>query len=156
LRVREENAARLREGLEGLGGPLRAARRDPRVTRQAYYALTLHFDPDQAEGVTREQYAAALGAEGCPLASPYAPIYRHPLLNLYDSTSPIPFRSSPPQDYATLRLPVTERVCEVEGLVMMHWFLLGSEAYTGQLLQAIEKVNDRLGQVKAHCGTASK
>ena len=154
LRVREENAARLREGLERLGGPLRVARRDPRVTRQAYYALTLHFDPDQAEGLTRDQYAAALGAEGCPLSPPYAPVYRHPLLNLYDATSPLPFRSAPPQDYATLRLPVTERVCEVEGLVMMHWLLLGSEAYTGQLLQAIEKVNDRLGEVQAHCARA--
>ncbi len=150
LRVREENVARIREGLERIGGPLRVARRDPRVTRQAYYALTLHFDPDQAQGVTRSHYAAALGAEGCPVGAPYPPVYRSPLLNLHDDTSPIPFRASCPQDYASLRLPVTERVCEVEGLVMMHWLLLGSEAYTLQLLQAIEKVNDRLEQVKAH------
>jgi len=40
-RRREESAAMLREGLARLGGPLRVARRDPRVTRQAYYALTL-------------------------------------------------------------------------------------------------------------------
>lgn len=150
LRLREENAARMRDGLERLGGPLRVARRDPRVTRQAYYALTLHFDPNVADGVTRDQYTAALRAEGYPLAAPYLPVYRHPLLNLYDSTSPLPFRASVPQNYAELRLPVTERVCEVEGLVMMHELLLGSEAYLAQLLQAVARVNGRLAEVRAH------
>lgn len=156
LRRREENVARIREGLERLGGPLRVARRDPRVTRQAYYALTLHFDPERAEGVTREQYASALCAEGCPVGLPYPPVYRSGLLNLYDDTSPLPFRASCPQDYASLRLPVTERVCDVEGLVMMHWFLLGDEAYTAQLLRAIEKVNDHLGEIKAHYAASDR
>ncbi|HUS79995.1 MAG TPA: DegT/DnrJ/EryC1/StrS family aminotransferase [Armatimonadota bacterium] len=151
MRVREENAARFAEGLAGLGGPLRAARRDPRVTRQSYYALTLHFDTASAAGLTREQYAAALGAEGCPVGGTYPAVYSHGLLNLYDRTSPVPFRDPATiQNYAELKLPVTERVVNEEGLVMMHYQLLGDEAYINQLLAAVDKVNGQLDAVKAH------
>ncbi|MHB9129911.1 MAG: DegT/DnrJ/EryC1/StrS family aminotransferase [Armatimonadota bacterium] len=150
LRTREESAALLADGLARIGGPLRAAKRDPRVTRQSYYAMTLHFDPAQADGLTRDQYLAALGAEGCPLATPYLPVYRHKLLNLYDSTSPIPFRDpATVQNYAELVLPVTERAVYEEGVILMHMSLLGDQAYLTQLLTAIEKVNDRLSDVKA-------
>ncbi len=151
LRIREESVAYLREKIGRLGGPLRLAQRDPRVTRQAYYALTLHFDSAQAEGLTREQYLAALNAEGFPVGPTYPPVYRHPILNLYDATSPVPFRDAATlQNYAQLRLPVTERVVAEEGVVMMHQHLLGSQAYLDQLLTALDKVNNRLPEVKAH------
>jgi L-glutamine:2-deoxy-scyllo-inosose/3-amino-2,3-dideoxy-scyllo-inosose aminotransferase len=144
-RLRDENAQFLAEGLQGLGGPLRAAKRDPRVSRQAYYALSLHFDPEQARGASRAQYAAALAAEGLPLIELYEPVYRNPLLNLYDRTSPIPYRDPQAvQDYASLRLPVTERVKNETGLVLMHNHLLAERAYLEQLLGAVDKVNRSL------------
>ena len=150
-RIREENAARLAEGLERIGGPLRAARRDKRITRQAYYAVTMHFDPEQAEGVTREQYAAALSAEGMTVGRPYEPLYRHPLLGLYHETSPIPYRDPRTvQDYANLRLPNVERICEETGLVMMHRLLLAEPELIDQLVEAVAKVNDNLAAVREH------
>jgi L-glutamine:2-deoxy-scyllo-inosose/3-amino-2,3-dideoxy-scyllo-inosose aminotransferase len=152
LRRREETMARIAEELQRLGGPLRAARRDPRVTRQACYAMTLHFDAAQAGGLTRQHYLAALAAEGCPLNLPYPAVYNHGLLNLYDATSPIPYRDPTTfQNYAELKLPVTERVVNEEGVVLMHPHLLGEDEYIGQLLQAVEKVNDHLGEVKMYC-----
>ena len=150
LRRREEAATRIAEGLQKIGGPLRVAQRDPRVTRQSYYALTLHFDAEQA-GVSRDQYLGALGAEGCGMGGTYPPVHKHGLLNLYDSTSPVPFRDPATiQNYAELDLLVTERVCSSEGVTMMHQCLLGDEAYTAQLLAAVEKVNGQLGEVKKH------
>lgn len=147
---RDENAQWLAAELKRIGGPLRAARRDERVTRQAYYAMTLHFDAAQAEGVTRSQYVQALAAEGVGLGEVYDPVYRNPLLNLYDATSPIPYRESVPQDYANLRLPVCEQVKTETGLVMMHQHLLGEPEYMKQLVAAVEKVNGHLAQVGAH------
>ena len=147
-RLREENAARLREGLERLGGPLRVARRDPRVTCQAYYCLTLHYDPKKANGVPRAAYAKALQAEGFAVGETYAPVYRSPLLNLYDRTSPVPFRASTPQDYRTLRLPNVERAVGETALVLPHPHLLGTPEYIADLLVAVEKVNDRLAHLK--------
>ncbi len=151
---REEFALRLSEGLAKVGGPLRAAPRDPRVTRQAYYAMTFVFDPAQAGGLSRAQYAQALGAEGCPLGPPYAPVYRNPLMNLYDKTSPVPYRDKAKiQDYAALKLPNVERACGETALVMSHTHMLGGPQYADQMLEGIRKVNDHLGAIKAHLET---
>lgn len=148
---REVFAAALSAGLESVGGALRAARRDPRVTRQAYYAMTLHFEAHRAGGLTRAQYLQALAAEGMHLGLPYPPVYRHPILNLYHPTSPVPYRDPAlTQDYASLHLPVTERVVTEEGVVLMHPLMLGGAAYVEQLLTAVRKVQENLPSLKAH------
>ncbi len=145
---RERAAQQLREGLEKIGGPLRAARRDPRVTRQAYYAMTLVYDPSVANGVERDAFRAALAAEGCPLGSTYGPVYRNPLLNLYDSTSPIPFRDpAKVQDYRNLSLPNTEKAVNETAVTLSQPHLLGTAAYLRQLLRAVSKVTDNLETV---------
>ena len=150
-RIREENVARLTEGLQRISGPLRVAKRDPRITRQAYYAVTMHFDPAQAGGLDREQYTAALAAEGLALSRPYDPVYRHPLMGLQHSTSPVPYRDpAVVQDYASLRLPNVERACGETGVVMMHRMLLSEPEYIDQLVEAVAKVNDDLGAVREH------
>ncbi len=150
-RIREENAARLTDGLERIGGPLRVAERDPRITRQAYYAVTMHFDPAQAEGFDRAQYTEALRAEGVSLGTPYEPVYRHPLMHLQHPTSPVPHRDAAVmQDYANLRLPNVERVCDVTGVVLMHRALLSEPEYIDQLVEGIAKVNDNLDAARDH------
>ncbi len=148
---REENAGYLSDKLSGMGGPMRVARRDPRVTRQAYYCLTLHVDPDQLEGLTRDQYLRALQAEWIPVAGTYEPVYRNGLLNFYDRTSPIPFRNPKPvQDYAELRLPNTERAATETGVTLSHVQLLGDREYMDQILDGIGKVNEHLDDVRRH------
>ncbi len=149
-RLREENAATVREGLAALGGPLRAAFRDPRITRQAYYAMTLCYDAKKAAGLPKAAYSAALAAEGCSLYGTYWPVYSAPLLNLYDRTSPVPYRDPKRmQNYRTLKLANTEKAVNETALVLSHTHLLGSAAYIGELLLAIEKVNARLPKVAA-------
>lgn len=148
-RVREENAALIREGLTSLGGPLRAARRDPRITRQAYYAMTLVYEPAKADGLPRDGYLQALGAEGCRMGGTYPPVYRSPLLNLYDKTSPIPYRDpAAVQDYANLSLPNTEKAVTETAVTLSHGHLLGTRTYIDQLLEAVAKINDNLAEVK--------
>jgi dTDP-4-amino-4,6-dideoxygalactose transaminase len=146
---REEAAARLRDGLARLGGALRVAKPDPRVTRQSFYALTMHFDPAKAGGLDRAQYLQALASEGFGLGKPYWPVYASPLLNLYDTTSPIPFRDPKVvQNYKSLKLPVTERVCNETGVCMSHPHLLGDDAYLDELLLAAAKVQNQLPALK--------
>lgn len=156
-RRREESAARIRKGLAELGGPLQAARRDPRVTTQAYYAMTLTFDAAKAGGLSRNHYKEALGAEGFPLLTTYPPVYRSPLLNLYDSTSPIPYRdASIIQDYANLRLPGTERSADETAMLINHSLLLGDDEYIDQLLGAVEKVNLNLTAIREYFARQTK
>lgn len=151
-RRREEAAARLTKGLERIGGPLRVAKRDPRVTEQAYYALTLHYDSSKADGLHRDHFVKAANAEGARLTGLYPPVYRSHLLNLSDSTSPIPFRDqSLVQDYANLSLPVTERAVSETGVTMPHQFLLGSDEYIDQIVAAVEKVASQVEQIRQYC-----
>ncbi|MEK7415260.1 MAG: DegT/DnrJ/EryC1/StrS family aminotransferase, partial [Planctomycetota bacterium] len=140
--LRERNAARLSAGLARIGGPLRAVARDPRVTRQAYYAMTLNYQAHLANGLDTSTYVAALAAEGCRLSRPYAPVYRAPLMNLYDNTSPVPFRDQKNiQDYRTLQLPNVERAVAHTALLLSHTQLLGDSAFIDSLLEAVAKVN---------------
>ncbi|OPZ26139.1 MAG: L-glutamine:2-deoxy-scyllo-inosose aminotransferase [Lentisphaerae bacterium ADurb.BinA184] len=149
-RVRDENAQYLAERLRRIGGPLRGARRDPRIERQAYYALTLYYDAAQAGGLPRKGYAGALCAEGVGVWTTYCPVYRAPLLNLYDRTSPVPFRDPARlQDYKGLRLPNVEKAAEQTALVLPHTHLLGSRDYLDQLVAGIAKVNDNLAEARA-------
>jgi len=148
-RTREKRAKQIREGLAEIGGPLRAAYRDPRITRQAYYAMTLYYDTAKANGVSKHAFAHALMAEGCPLGGPYWPVYRSPLLNLYDKTSPIPFRDKNlMQDYKNMKMPNTEKCFEETALLLSHTHLLGSEEYIKQLLMAVKKVTDNMSDVR--------
>lgn len=147
--ARELAAARLARGLAEMGGPLRAARRDPRVTRQAYYGLTLHYDAAAAGDLPRAVYRSALAAEGFPLNDPYWPVHRSPLLSLYDRTSPVPFREPGRlQDYASLCLPNTEAACAGRNLVLGQTHLLGNSEYIDALLAAVSKVNSSLAALR--------
>ncbi|NLB55300.1 MAG: DegT/DnrJ/EryC1/StrS family aminotransferase [Lentisphaerae bacterium] len=145
---REENAAYLTEQLAKIGGPVQAVKRDPRVTRQAYYAMTLKFDPRKADGLTRSQYANAANREGCALVSPYAPVYANPLLDLYSSTSPVPYRDQKKiQNFKELKLPGVEKAARETGLLIMHYLLLADKDFLDQWLIGIDKVNSNLKKV---------
>ena len=149
VQVREEGARIIREGLEKTGGPLRAARRDPRITRQAYYGMTLVYDPKKAMGLPKQGYLNALAAEGCPMSSTYWPVYSAPLLNLYDRTSPVPFRDQKKmQNYRDLKLPNTEKAVNETAVILSHTHMLGTGEYLGELLAAVRKVNENLPEAK--------
>ncbi len=147
---RERSAQQIREGLEKIGGPLRAARRDRRITRQAYYAMTLYYDTNAANGVSRDAFRHAVAAEGCGLGGTYGPVYRNPLLNLYDeTTSPIPYRDPKTlQDYSRLALPNTEKSVAETAVTLGQVQLLGNSQYISQLLAAIRKVSDHLPEAQ--------
>jgi L-glutamine:2-deoxy-scyllo-inosose/3-amino-2,3-dideoxy-scyllo-inosose aminotransferase len=147
-RRREVNAQRIAAELAAQGGPLQVAPRDPRITTQAYYALTLTYDAGKAGGVPRARYLAALSAEGCGLGATYGLVYQNSLLNLADSTSPLPFRENLPQDYTTLRLPNAEKAVNETAVNMSQKHLLGSDEYVGQLVAAVGKVNDNLDRLR--------
>jgi len=147
--LREENAYRLAGELARINGPLKAVSRDERVTRQAYYAMTMIYDTKKAGGCHRNDYARALAAEGFPAGQPYQPVYASRLLNLYDATSPVPYRDAGTiQDYRNLKLANVEKAVNETALLLTHSCLLGDRDYISQLVAAVEKVNDRLADVR--------
>ena len=147
--LREQRARQIAAGLESVGGPARAVPWDERITRQAFYRMTLYYDQKEAGGLPKQAFAHALAAEGLVLENTYDPVYRNALLNLYDQTSPIPFRDpTEVQDYRSLSLPNTERAFKETALLINHASLLGDDEYTGQILDCFRKVTDNLAAAR--------
>ncbi len=146
---REDNVAFLTEGLTKLGGPLQAVPRDPRVTRQAYYAMTLRYEPRQGNGLNKDDYCRVLAAEGCSIGGTFEPVYANPLMNLYASTSPVPYRDKAQiQNYRGLKLPGVEQAVNDTGLTLRHYNLLAGKNYLVQWLAGVAKVNDNLAEAR--------
>lgn len=146
---REDAAAYISEALEIMGGPLRVVPRDPRVTTQAYYALTLLYEPGLASGLGKKDYCEALAAEGCAIGKTYEPVYANPLMNLHAPTSPLPYRNREGgQNFREFKLPGVEQAVGETALVLSHNHLLGDKNYLDQWLAGVEKVNGKLSEAK--------
>ncbi len=142
--TRQRNVEYFREKLRGLEGVV-LHENDPRVTNHPYYLLTLRYRPEAFSGVDRDLFLRALQAEGIPAQPTYPyPLYRNPLFRK-ESLPPCgcgKWKSD--QDYETLSLPESERVCK-DGIWLDHYIFLGDHQDVDDVLTAIEKVRRHAG-----------
>ena len=121
--TRTRNAAHLRARLQPLPA-LHLPADDPRITAHAYHLFTFRLDLARLGGKTRDDFVAALAAEGVSCSSGYTPLYRHPF---FASPAPFPF------------LPVCEQVCQ-DTIWLPQTLLLGTEADINDIGDAIAKI----------------
>jgi L-glutamine:2-deoxy-scyllo-inosose/3-amino-2,3-dideoxy-scyllo-inosose aminotransferase len=139
---RERAAAVLDDRLAELPG-VAPLRRHAAITCQSYYAYGFRFIPESWEGISRELFRRAVGAElgSSVLGAPYEPLND---CSLYRPRSKRRHRLG--DDYwaaidpAWYPLPVSERICREEGVLLSHRYLLLPPAAMEQLATAIEKV----------------
>jgi dTDP-4-amino-4,6-dideoxygalactose transaminase len=147
---REENARYFRERMRPFRG-LALAEPDPRVTRHPHYIVTLRYDPAAFAGVPRDLFLGALRAEGIPAQPSYPhPLYRNPLFRKESLPPCCCGQWSAPQDYETLFLPESERLCR-DGIWLEHSVFLGSAEDVDDVVAACEKIQRHaasLGQQK--------
>ncbi len=111
---------------------------DPRITRRAYHLFCFRMDPERF-GCSRAQFLKAAEAEGLSFSPGYPmPLYRQPVfLN----------REGGP-DYARVRCPRTEDLCDRSAVWLHHRYLLGPEEDWADVVAIILKIKenaDRLG-----------
>lgn len=139
IRIRAENVHYLRQQLRGFPG-ITLPEQDPRVGRHPHYLVTLRYDREQFEGIGRNLFIQALQAEGIPALPTYGyPLYKNPL---FGKNALPPCRCGAwkaPQEYETLFLPESERICR-EGIWLEHHLFLGSRKDVDDILAAMEKV----------------
>lgn len=133
--LRAENAAYLCGRLHGLDFVSPTAY-DERVTRHAYHLFILRFHADvlAERGITRDQFLAAVGAEGIPLGAGYAPVYAFPCVSS-DYTRRIIGTA-----IDTSPLPNTEAAAYAEGSWMYQSVLLGTHGDMDDIADALIKV----------------
>ena len=134
VKTRMDRASSLRQGLMTTG-PLQTtpAEIDQRITVHAFHLFSMIYDPNALGGLHRDQFVAALQAEGVPAASGYPyPIYHNELFNQ--------------RPHIVHPCPEAEAYCQ-RSVWLPQNALLADEEWIAQALSAINKVSanaDRL------------
>jgi dTDP-4-amino-4,6-dideoxygalactose transaminase len=147
-RLPQQHAARMSNGLylnqllQGIPG-LTPLSIPPWVTQHAFHLYILRLDPNTF-GVSRDEFVAALAAEGIPCSSGYAhPLYRNPMFienRFHANGAPLSPREAH-IDYAryTELCPCAEQAC-LEAIWIEHRVLLASPQGVNDVAHAIHKI----------------
>ncbi len=138
-RLRAENVKYFREQLRNFPG-LQTAEDDGRVSDHPHYLVTLRYDEAEFAGVDRDLFVRALEAEGIPAKTTYPfPLYRNPVFRQGSVQPPGCASWTAPQEYESLFLPESERICR-EGIWLEHYIFLGTHKDIDDVLAAFDKV----------------
>ncbi len=139
---RDRHAALLNAELAAIPG-VHPQTRDPRCDRQGNYCYVVRIDPDEF-GAEREPIRLALAAEGMSLTMSYPPVHHLDVFRDPDGLAPRYRDRAGMQDWASLSLPVTERLAATT-----LWFttsvLMGTESDALDVVRAVEKVQHHAG-----------
>ena len=127
LARRQQNARHLNTFLEEIDG-LEPMRWDPRAENHAHHLFMMRYDAAGFQGLAREQFVAALRAEGVPCSTGYAlPLYKQPPLN---------------EQYSRIMpCPVAEKACQ-EVIWIGQSMLLADPSEMDDIVQAVVKIRE--------------
>jgi dTDP-4-amino-4,6-dideoxygalactose transaminase len=139
---RQACAARLRERLKEVPG-IEPQAFPPGATKCAYHLFICRYDPDAFDGLPRDKFLQALNAEGIPAGRGYNPLYREPMFSGGLDMDGCPFACKFYKghvDYASLRLPNVEYLCQENAFWMGQNVLLGSDEDMDTIVDAMSKI----------------
>ena len=141
---RMANADILTAGLRDLPGII-VFENDPRMTRRSYHMYVFRVDSGVL-GVSREQFATAIAAEGVPAGAGYGdPLYNNAMFDQPEDARP--HHGGRKIDYSKVSCPVCEAICR-DTMWISHQALLGSEMDMHAIVQAITKVVENIKEVQ--------
>lgn len=132
--IRSKNARLLDELLSGVKG-IEPQRYDPRVTLNTHYMYMFYYDATQFGGLSRQDFVDALIAEGIPAFIAYPAVCD---VEFYQSQR---FRRRINLEHLPQNpeLPCSRKVAR-EAIWLPHFTLLGDAGDTGEIADAIRKI----------------
>ena len=130
---RNRNALYLTEQLAQIPG-IAPARRDERVTQHAYHLYVFRYAAEAFNGLTRDQFLAALRAEGIPCSPGYSPLYREAA---FQEGLQVAGRTV---SYRDVSLPNVEQACPVT-VWLTQTMLLGEQSDMDDIVEAVAKIH---------------
>ena len=135
---RQANAAYLASRMAEIVG-LIPQHREERVTEHAHHLFIFRYDGEAFGGLARDEFLAALRAEGIPVSPGYTPLYkagaiREGIVRLSR------FIEGREVEYEEADCPVTERACTTEGAWFTQTMLLGTKEDMDDIVKAILKI----------------
>ncbi len=146
---RQKSAAYLRERLAEVPG-IEPQAFSPGATKCAYHLFIGRYDAQAFDGLHRDQFLAALAAEGIPAGRGYNPLYREPMFRGGLDMDGCPFACrfyKGKVDYEALALPNVEHACEEGSFWMGQNVLLGDEADMDTIADAMAKVHEHRAEL---------
>lgn len=152
--IRKGNAGYLREQLSGIEG-IAPCKTNPRLTKHSQHVFMFRYDPNGFGGIHRDQFVAALNAEGVPALTGYTfPNYANPFMTnqvFHKDKCPVACeRYGVEVDYAAYKAscPVVEKACKEEAVWLEHRLLLGDRNDMDDIATAIKKIQDNCAELK--------
>ena len=144
-RRREESARYLCGRLSEIGG-LEPQWRDPRITQYAYHLFISRNQAEASEGLHRDDFLAALTAEGIPCSRGHVPLYRTNAIQT--GTQRLNrFVGGEASAYRLPDCPVTELACDEEGVRFTQSMLLGATDDMDDIAAAVAKIKDNVHEL---------
>jgi dTDP-4-amino-4,6-dideoxygalactose transaminase len=124
---------------------------DERITRCSYLGYTLRYETEGLEGVHRDAFLKALRAEGVPMASGYGTlVHEMPLCN-GENLRPEDLRRFTGRNIPAAKegdFPNAERARSHTTVRMVQNWLLGDREVVEDVVRAVYKVVERIGDLK--------
>ena len=147
-RLEEQIDARIRthdflyDKLQGIPGVKTMAPENEDSTRRSHHGMALRFIVEEWDGITRDRFVEAIGAEGVPIGSGYGfPLYKEPALTKKENLPPGDY-----PDYGSMYLPVSEKAGK-EGVLIPQTMLLAEPEEALDIVRAIEKIYENRGEL---------
>ncbi len=139
IETRTRNIAQFEERATQLEG-VSILRHDERMTQRSGYGVILRYDENAWRGISRDQFARALHAEGIRVyTSFYTPVYETALFAWKDAPIEV--------DYSNVRCPVAEKASYREMLWFPHEIFLGTKEDVDDLCDGIIKIRENLDEL---------
>lgn len=144
-------AKRLGKLLRQIGG-LVPLPEDKRITRRGYYYMVLKYNAAEFKGLHREDFLAAMRAEGVGMGHAYGtPIHKYPLFQ--NMRVPAKYKGA---QYKRVSCPVCERVMADEVVSLHQVNLLADAATIAKMADAVAKIKDNVDELLPVKATAKK
>lgn len=137
--LRDKNKEKLDEALAQIDG-IKLIESYEKTTRSAHHLYIVKYKNNAFHGIHRDLFFKAMQAEGVYTYAGYKPLYRE---NLF-ITDPKEYPWLKNQDYASMSLPVTERVCDEESVWLKQNHLLGNDEDIQDIIDAFLKVTSAI------------
>lgn len=151
-RDRGENAAYLKSLIKDIPGIV-PYKLYPDVTRAVFHLFPFRYHKDEFQGLSREIFLKALGAEGVPCSGGYAPLNKMPYLNnAFQSKN---FKRMYPRKMLDFdryleqnQCPENDRLCNEEAVWIPQNVLLGTKSDMDGIALAIGKIQKNAEKIK--------
>ena len=137
--LRDKNKKKLDEGLAQIDG-IELLESYKQTTRSAHHLYIVKYKKEAFNGIHRNVFFKAMQAEGVYTFAGYSPLYREKLF----VTDPEEYPWLKNQNYSSLSLPVTERICDDESVWLKQNHLLGNDNDIHDIVAVFKKVTTAL------------